>query len=337
MNFSQLKQAIRHWRGSYRGPREARDHGGEIVSAVEAVFEFGEISRHVLAIDGAVGSGDGGLDVAKCGVDPFEGRSLGSPVSRTCVDDLMRTSGVGHAGKTVQAVADYGAIGTEAASGKCRDRRPAEAGNPSQLHANRLAFGRGFHRSDKRCLTGCSTAPFAAPALATEVGVIDLHTAGERLVTVAFEHNLLQLVLDLPGGGLRHAQASAEFDAGDALFALGEMIDRTKPKAQRQFGGGKDRPCYQRSLSAATGALKQLAAFQHAMPRLTAGGALKAIRPPRSHDNSPTLFLGTILEFKCRLAEPLLELHLVARHQKTPLKSMMFAICTRLPVAEQDA
>ena len=122
----------------------------------------------MLAIDGAVGSGDGGLDVAKCGVDPFEGRSLGSPVSRTCVDDLMRTSGVGHAGKTVQAVADYGAIGTEAASGKCRDRRPAEAGNPSQLHANRLAFGRGFHRSDKRCLTGCSTAPLAAPALATD-------------------------------------------------------------------------------------------------------------------------------------------------------------------------
>ena len=33
----------------------------------------------------------------------------------------------------------------------------------------RLAFGRGFHRSDKRCLTGCSTAPLAAPALATEV------------------------------------------------------------------------------------------------------------------------------------------------------------------------
>jgi hypothetical protein len=73
------------------------------------------------------------------------------------------------------------------------------------------------------------------------------------------------------------------------------------------------------------------------MPRLTAGGALKAIRPPRSHDNSPTLFLGAISEFECRLAEPLLELHLVARHQKKPLKSMMFAICTTLKMAEQGA
>ena len=73
------------------------------------------------------------------------------------------------------------------------------------------------------------------------------------------------------------------------------------------------------------------------MPPLTADGALKAIRPPRSHNNSPTLFLGAVLEFECGLAEPLLELHRVARHQKTPLKSCMFVICTKLPAAVQSA
>ena len=57
----------------FGGPCEARDHGGQIVSSVEAVFEFGEVARDMLAVDGAVGSCDGGLDVAQRGVDPFEG------------------------------------------------------------------------------------------------------------------------------------------------------------------------------------------------------------------------------------------------------------------------
>jgi hypothetical protein len=105
---------------------------------VESVFEFGEILRRVLAVDGAVGSGDGGLDVAKSGVDLFEVRGMGRQVFRNCVDDLIRTSRVGHAFKVVQAVGDYGAIGTEAASGKFQDRRPAEAGKQSQLHTSRL-------------------------------------------------------------------------------------------------------------------------------------------------------------------------------------------------------
>ena len=123
------------------------------------------------------------------------------------------------------------------------------------------AIGGGFHRRDKRCFTGCSTAPLAAAALAAEVGVVNFDTPGECLAAIPFEHDLLQLVLDLPGGGLGHVKAAAEFDAGDGLFALGEMIDRTKPKAQRYFAGGKNRPGDRRGLPAA-------------------GGALEAVRPP---------------------------------------------------------
>src|SRR5512133_1000713 len=75
--LSQFQEPVGHGGGSDGGPREARDHGREIVSSVEAVLEFGEVARNMLAIDGTVGSCDGGLDVAERGVGPFEGRRTG--------------------------------------------------------------------------------------------------------------------------------------------------------------------------------------------------------------------------------------------------------------------
>ena len=72
MNLSQFQEAIGHGRGSDAGPCKARDHGPEVVAAVEAVFELGEGARHVFGADGPVGAGDGGLDVAESGVDPHD-------------------------------------------------------------------------------------------------------------------------------------------------------------------------------------------------------------------------------------------------------------------------
>ena len=68
MMLSQFEQAIRHGRGSDCDVSKTRHHGGEIVASVEAVLEFGEVARHVLFADGAVGAGDGALDVAEGGV-----------------------------------------------------------------------------------------------------------------------------------------------------------------------------------------------------------------------------------------------------------------------------
>ena len=57
-----ISGAIGHGGGSDGGPREAWDYGREIVSSVEAVLEFSEVARDMLAIDGTVGSCNGGLD-----------------------------------------------------------------------------------------------------------------------------------------------------------------------------------------------------------------------------------------------------------------------------------
>jgi hypothetical protein len=89
------------------------------------------------------------------------------------------------------------------------------------------------------------------------VDVIDLDPAGEALGRVAFKHDLLQLVFDLPGGGLRHPKAMTQFDAGDDLLGSGQVIDRAKPQPQRQMRRGNDRHRKQSGTSAAAlGALK---------------------------------------------------------------------------------
>jgi hypothetical protein len=57
MTLSHFEQLVGHWRCPDAGPREARDHRGEIVSTIEAVLEFGEVAWRVLAADGPIGAG----------------------------------------------------------------------------------------------------------------------------------------------------------------------------------------------------------------------------------------------------------------------------------------
>jgi hypothetical protein len=85
----------------------------------------------------------------------------------------------------------------------------------------RLSFGGCLDRDHKRRLAGSPPTPLAAGALTTETSVIDFDPPGEALGRVALKHDLLQLVFDLPGGGLCHPKAATQFDAGDALLGLG--------------------------------------------------------------------------------------------------------------------
>ena len=66
MSLSQFEEAVRHRRGADGGPAEAGEHGGEVVAAVEAVLELGQIARDVLVADrenggGKVCHGSGGI------------------------------------------------------------------------------------------------------------------------------------------------------------------------------------------------------------------------------------------------------------------------------------
>src|SRR5512134_4150570 len=116
-------------------PAEAWHHGGEIVAPIEAVLELGQVARDVLLADRPVGGGNGGLDVAKRGVDPLEGGCEHRLAAGSGVDRLMRAAGVGDAAEAAEAVADDGAGGIEAAPGQLFDLLAAEALDPAQLQA----------------------------------------------------------------------------------------------------------------------------------------------------------------------------------------------------------
>ena len=69
--------------------------------------------------------------------------------------------------------------GSRLRSGQLLDLLLAEALDPAQLQAHRLALGRGLDRGDDRRLAGRTAAALAAGALAAEIGVVDLDPAGQ--------------------------------------------------------------------------------------------------------------------------------------------------------------
>ena len=126
MILSQFKEAVWHRRGSDCDIAEAWHHGGEIVSAVEAVLEFGEVAGYMLVADGAVSASDGALDVAEGGVDPLEGRVQGGLATGSRGDRLVDAAGVADPSEAAQAVTDNGAGGMEIALRQGRDFGTAE-------------------------------------------------------------------------------------------------------------------------------------------------------------------------------------------------------------------
>src|SRR6201992_2282767 len=104
MILSQFEEAVWHRRGSDCDIAEAWHHGGEIVSAVEAVLEFGEVSGYMLVVDGAVSAGDGALDIAEGGVDPLESRVQGGLATGSSDDRLVDAAGVADPSEDVQGV-----------------------------------------------------------------------------------------------------------------------------------------------------------------------------------------------------------------------------------------
>ena len=183
----------------------------------------------MLAADGTVGSCDGGFDVAQRGVDPFEGWRPSRFWPRPGLDDLVRAPSIGDAGETLKAIADDGTVWIEAALGEPRDRGCTEAGDTAQLQVNRLSVVGGLDSGDERRLARRPAASLSAGAFAAEIGIVDLDPAAQTLGRITFRHDLLQLVFDLPGWGLRHPKATTQFDAGYALFGLRQLIDRPKP------------------------------------------------------------------------------------------------------------
>src|SRR5438128_3782329 len=138
MILSQFEEAVWHRRGSDCNIAKAWHHGGEIVSAVEAVLEFGQVAGYMLVVDGAVSASDGALDVAEGGVDPPEGRVQGGLATGSSDDRLVGAAGVHDPSEAVQAVTDNGAGRMEIALRRGRDFGTAET--LRKLDAGQIAY-----------------------------------------------------------------------------------------------------------------------------------------------------------------------------------------------------
>src|SRR5437868_9433603 len=99
MILSQSEEAVGHWRGSEGDVGEPRHHRGEIVAPVEPVFEFGEVTGHMLVTDGTVGASERALDVSEGSVDPLKGGHQGGAATRSGNDRVMDAPGFADAGE----------------------------------------------------------------------------------------------------------------------------------------------------------------------------------------------------------------------------------------------
>ena len=320
MILSQLEEVVWHRRGSDCDKAEAWHHGGEIVSAIEAVLEFGEVAGYMLVADGAVSARDGALDVAEGGVDPLEGRVQGGLTTRSRDDRLVDAAGGADPSEAMQAVTNNDTGGMEIALRQGRDFGPAETLHTAQLQAVWLALRCGLDRRHDRRLARRTAAPFAAVVLPAEIGIVDLDPSLQALCGVPLHHRLHQFVLDLPGGGLGDAKPAAQLDAGDAALTLSEVVHSAKPGAQRHLSRRKNRSGDHRCLPSTGATLVKRPGLDDAVMLPGANRADKAGWPAPAHHRLPAPILCSVKNSKLGLAEPLLKLHLIARHRSNPQK-----------------
>src|SRR6201982_3644173 len=309
MILSQFEEAVWHRRGSGCGITEAWPHGGEDRSVVGRGLGFGEGRGGMLVADGAVSASDGALDVAEGGVDPFEGRVQGSLATGSSDHRLVDAAGVADPSEAAQAVTDNGAGGMEIALLQGRDFGTAETLHAAQLQADWLALWCGFDRRHDRRLASRTAAPLAPVPLPAEIGVVDLDPSRQALCGVPLHHRLHELVLDLPGGGLGDAKPAAQLNAGDTALCL----------------------------PSTGGTLVKRPGLEETVMLPCANRADKAGWPAPAHHRLPALILCSVKNRKLGLAEPLLKLHLVARHRSNPQKQPCAPVLYHGPMAEDSA
>ena len=165
---SSAQPVLRTRAGRHRGGNQALGSCVQLEGPVESVGNGAEVACGLLAgVEGAVGPGETGLDVAQDGVDPVkvgQGRGIAgaNPLG------LVVAAGVADPVEAGQAVGDD-AAGSQVGAGSGRDRRAREPRHGGQFGMDRVAVGIHRHRGQEWHLVLRAAPDRAAAELAAEV------------------------------------------------------------------------------------------------------------------------------------------------------------------------
>lgn len=127
-----------------------------------------------------------------------------------------------------------------------------------------------------------------ATARATQIGIINLDIATERIAGFTLGHVLYQSVLYQSGRWVAHFQLTFEQESRQARLGLGDEVNRQKPCCQWQFGRMKNGTFDQRRLMPIGIARKDLVATgtQDAVCCTTAVSTAKTIGSSSTHQRN---------------------------------------------------
>src|SRR5246127_4129640 len=119
--------------------------------------------------------------------------------------------------------------------------------------------------------------------------------------------------------------------------ALSEVVHGAKPSAQRHLGCRENRSGDHRRLPSTGGTLVKRPGLDEAVMLPCANRADKAGWPAPAHHRLAALIFGSVKNSKLALAEPLLKLHVVARHRSNPQKQPYVPVLCLALMAEDSA
>ena len=302
----------------HHGARQSRQYRAQVKSAVETVRRFRQVEARVLALsDRVVTAADGALDVAQQHVDPARAVDLAGGAAAARLQHRVRMARISEAAEAEQAVAEHLGVRCQMPRLPVLDAVIVEAAQRFDHRIGRV-FERcvGLHRDQERLLVLRAAPRLAAVALPTEVGIIDLHEAGQLAGRLARSHCLHDLVLDAPRGFVVHPEMALQLQRRHVGLGRSQQVDGQQPGAQRQLGRLEDRAAQQgRLMTTRTALVVDLPAAEKARPSAVATGrAAEAVRPACPVQGAVRFRFGAVLLHEFDHRQTLLELHEIDRH-----------------------
>jgi len=186
---------------------ETRDKPAQIEPAMKPIAEGGEVRCVLAVVQGVTSAGQGEVEVAEYGVDCARSRDLSA---RTTTGRCAQPASVTAA----------------------KQPRPSLR---TVVHIPPLASVIDRASGHERHLVLGAASGIAGGALATAVGIVELHNAAELMGAVRPGHGEVELWMHKPSVGVAHSHLVLEGQRRQPGLGLANNVDREEPDAQRQL------------------------------------------------------------------------------------------------------